>query len=216
MNKKNNTLFYMNDTRYTYSTDYNYLLKFILIGESQVGKTCLIKRLIDDTFSEYENIPTLGIDFNIKLITLKNNKIAKIQLCDTAGQERFRSIVSSYYKGMDGAIICFDLNKDDSLKHVSKWLYGLNQRCKDDLVKILVGTKSDLKQTVTQHDIDKFCNKHNLNYIETSSKNGTGCAEVFNQLIEDLIDQKGTLEITSDNNTLQLSDNKKTYTKCCN
>ena len=99
---------------------YDYLLKLIVIGDSSVGKTCLLLRFSDDQFPT-SHMPTIGIDFRIKTIQM-NNKSVKLQVWDTAGQERFRTITQTYYKGAMGILLVYDCGEESSFNNIENWL----------------------------------------------------------------------------------------------
>ena len=121
---------------------YDYLFKFLLVGDSGAGKSCLLLRFTDDTYTE-AYISTIGIDFKIRTIDL-DGKITKMQMWDTAGQERFRTITSSYYRGAHGIIIVYDVTNQTSFNNVKDWLREIDQYACANVNRILVGTKSDL------------------------------------------------------------------------
>lgn len=100
--------------------EYDHLFKVLLIGDSGVGKSCLLLRFADDSYTE-SYISTIGVDFKIRNFTLEGKKI-KLQMWDTAGQERFRTIISSYYRGAHGIIIVYDITDLESFNNVKIWL----------------------------------------------------------------------------------------------
>ena len=102
------------------SPDYDYLFKLLLIGDSGVGKSCLLLRFADDTYTE-SYISTIGVDFKIRTIELEG-KTVKLQIWDTAGQERFRTITSSYYRGAHGIIVVYDVTDESTFANVKQWL----------------------------------------------------------------------------------------------
>ena len=102
------------------NSEYDYLFKLLLIGDSGVGKSCLLLRFADDTYTE-SYISTIGVDFKIRTIEL-DGKTIKLQIWDTAGQERFRTLTSSYYRGCHGIILVFDVNERSSFDNLKQWL----------------------------------------------------------------------------------------------
>ena len=122
--------------------DYEYLFKFILIGDSNVGKSCLLMRLLEGRFKN-QHEPTLGVEFGSKLISL-DNKAIKLQIWDTAGQESFKSITRAYYKGSIAAIMVFDITSERSFLNVANWLYELKNHSHQKIHLVLVGNKKDL------------------------------------------------------------------------
>ena len=120
--------------------EYDYLFKLLLIGDSGVGKSCLLLRYVDETYQE-SYISTIGVDFKIKTIEL-DGKVIKLQIWDTAGQERFRTITSTYYRGTHGVIVVYDVTSGESFANVKRWLHEIDQNC-EVVNRILVGNKND-------------------------------------------------------------------------
>eukprot|EP00923_Selenidium_pygospionis_P034802 GHVN01060536.1.p1 GENE.GHVN01060536.1~~GHVN01060536.1.p1 ORF type:complete len:147 (+),score=14.68 GHVN01060536.1:81-521(+) len=122
--------------------EYNYLFKLLLIGDSGVGKSCLLLRFADDVYTA-SFIATIGVDFKIRTIE-QDGKIIKLQIWDTAGQERFRTITSSYYRGAHGIIIVYDVTDRESFNNVKIWMQEIDKYAMESVNKLLVGNKSDL------------------------------------------------------------------------
>lgn len=118
------------------------MFKLLLIGDSGVGKSCLLLRFADDTYTE-SYISTIGVDFKIRTIDL-DGKTIKLQIWDTAGQERFRTITSSYYRGAHGIIVVYDCTDQDTFNNVKQWLEEIDRYACDNVNKLLVGNKCDL------------------------------------------------------------------------
>ena len=168
--------------------DFKYIYKIIMVGDSGSGKTNLLSRLIENKFTD-NNKTTIGIDFQVQSFQI-NGEIVKIQFWDTAGQERFRSLVRSYYKLAAAVMIVFDLTRKSTFDSIDTWINEIKQNVDpdmiDDLELLLVGNKSDLKnkQEVTNEEIDKVCEKYNLQYVETSAKNDINIILSFQDLVE--------------------------------
>ena len=131
--------------------EYDYVFKLVLIGDSGVGKSCLLLRFADDTYTE-SHISTIGVDFKIRTIQLEGKTI-KLQIWDTAGQERFRTITSSYYRGAHGIIVVYDVTEMESYNNIKQWLHEIDRYACEGVNRLLVGNKSDLttKRQVDRH-----------------------------------------------------------------
>ena len=121
---------------------YDYLMKVLLIGDSGVGKTCLLLRFSDDTFTP-NFITTIGIDFKIRTIELEGKKV-KLQIWDTAGQERFRTITTAYYRGAMGILLVYDVTDEKSFENIRHWMRNIEQHASDSVNKMIIGNKCDM------------------------------------------------------------------------
>merc|ERR1711934_836535 len=121
---------------------YDMLIKLLLIGDSGVGKSCLLCRYSDDVFNS-NFITTIGIDFKIRTIELDGAKI-KLQIWDTAGQERFRTITQAYYRGAMGILLVYDVTDDKSFNNIRTWMRNIEQHANTEVVKVLLGNKCDM------------------------------------------------------------------------
>lgn len=164
--------------------DFDYLFKILLIGDSGVGKSCLLARFADHIYQE-TYISTIGVDFKIKTIHL-DGKVLKLQIWDTAGQERFKTITSSYYRGAHGIIICYDVTDADTFNNVQTWLKEIEKYAPDDVCKLLIGNKCDLvvKRVVDHATAKEFADKLNIPFLETSAKNATNVDAAFQRMAE--------------------------------
>jgi len=159
--------------------EYDYLFKLLLIGDSGVGKSCLLLRFADDTYTE-SYISTIGVDFKIRTIDL-DGKTIKLQIWDTAGQERFRTITSSYYRGAHGIIVVYDVTDTDSFDNVKQWLHEIDRCACENVNKLLVGNKSDLttKKAVDYNTAKEYADELGIPFLETSAKNATNVEAAF-------------------------------------
>ncbi|KAK9391110.1 ras-related protein Rab-1B [Crotalus adamanteus] len=159
--------------------EYDYLFKLLLIGDSGVGKSCLLLRFADDTYTE-SYISTIGVDFKIRTIEL-DGKTIKLQIWDTAGQERFRTITSSYYRGAHGIIVVYDVTDQESYNNVKQWLQEIERYASENVNKLLVGNKCDLttKKVVDYTTAKEFADSLSIPFLETSAKNATNVEQSF-------------------------------------
>jgi len=176
--------------------EYDYLFKLLLIGDSGVGKSCLLLRFADDTYTE-SYISTIGVDFKIRTIDLEG-KTVKLQIWDTAGQERFRTITSSYYRGAHGIIVVYDVTDTDTFANVKQWLQEIDRYACEGVNKLLVGNKSDLtNKKVVEYTVAKeFSDQLNIPFLETSAKNATNVEQAFLTMAKQIKDRIGTTTIT--------------------
>ncbi|XP_052829479.1 ras-related protein Rab-35 isoform X1 [Octopus bimaculoides] len=159
------------------ANEYDHLFKLLIIGDSSVGKSCLLLRFAENTFSP-SYITTIGVDFKIRTVECNGEKV-KLQIWDTAGQERFRTITSTYYRGTHGVIIVYDVTSGESFANVKRWLHEIDQNC--DLVsRILVGNKCDdeEKRVVLTEDAQRFANQMGILLFEASAKEDINVEEV--------------------------------------
>ena len=178
------------------SDKYEYIFKIILIGNSGVGKSSILQRYIQKVFNDSYS-STIGVDFFMKSITIGDKSI-KLQLWDTAGTEKFRSITTGYYRGADAAFVVFDLSSKSSFKSLNEWIESYYKFSNPDVEKnvILIGNKCDLvdKREVTSEEIEKFIKDNNINYFETSAKEGKNIDKTFLFIAEKLMTQYNNKE----------------------
>eukprot|EP01067_Filipodium_phascolosomae_P006680 Filipodium_phascolosomae@DN497_c0_g1_i1.p1 len=172
--------------------DYDYLFKLVLIGDSGVGKSCILLRFADDSFTE-SYITTIGVDFRFRTITV-DGKTVKLQIWDTAGQERFRTITSAYYRGADGIVLVYDTTSQTSYDKVDDWLTEVNKYANGDVCKILVGNKCDLQdgRQVSAEDGQKKAEDLGVRFVETSAKESTNVETAFKMMARELINLRGS------------------------
>ncbi|CCW72281.1 unnamed protein product [Phytomonas sp. Hart1] len=168
------------------SSEYDYLFKLLLIGDSGVGKSCLLFRFADDSYTE-SYISTIGVDFKIRTLML-DEKVVKLQIWDTAGQERFRTITSSYYRGAHGIIIVYDTTDMESFNNVRTWLHEINMYANENVNKLLVGNKCDLmaKRVVDTDMAEGFAKDVGIPFLETSAKNSMNVEAAFQKMATDI------------------------------
>jgi len=160
---------------------YSYLFKFIIIGDEAVGKTCLLLQFTDKRYRTTHQV-TVGVEFGSRTVDIAG-KLIKLQCWDTAGQDRFRSIVRSYYRGAAGALLVYDITRRDSFEHVSQWLQEARANADPELVITLVGNKNDKVQDrqVSYEEGNAFASRYGLHFLETSAVTGHNVDEAFNR-----------------------------------
>ncbi|KAG6379118.1 P-loop containing nucleoside triphosphate hydrolase protein [Boletus reticuloceps] len=209
-----------------HTSEYDYLFKLLLIGDSGVGKSCLLLRFADDTYTE-SYISTIGVDFKIRTIELEG-KTVKLQIWDTAGtcpstlhpmfsydckigQERFRTITSSYYRGAHGIIVVYDVTDNgkippnplhrgyqpdplETFTNVKQWLQEIDRYASEGVNKLLVGNKSDLtSKKVVEYSVAKeFADQLSIPFLETSAKNATNVEQAFLTMAKQIKDRMGS------------------------
>lgn len=165
--------------------EYDYLFKILLVGDSGVGKSCMLLRFADDTFTE-SYISTIGVDFKIRTVEI-DNKTIKLQIWDTAGQERFRTITSSYYRGAHAMIIVYDVTDKESFDHVNSWIVECDRYGKENVLKILVGNKCDSPNRQVSYEMGKeFADTLGLEFVETSAKTSANIEKAFLKITSSL------------------------------
>ncbi|VDO81142.1 unnamed protein product [Heligmosomoides polygyrus] len=174
--------------------EYDYLFKLLLIGDSGVGKSCLLLRFADDTYTE-SYISTIGVDFKIRTIEL-DGKTIKLQIWDTAGQERFRTITSSYYRGAHGIIVVYDITDQESFNNVKQWLQEIDRYACENVNKLLVGNKCDLtaKRAVETTAAKEYADQLGIPFLETSAKSSTNVEQAFLTMAAEIKSRMGPVQ----------------------
>lgn len=200
-----------------------YLLKFIIVGNSGVGKTSLATKFADNQIVR-THMTTIGVDFKVKMVEL-DDQIVKIHIWDTAGQEKFKSITKAYYQCVAGAMVCYDITDRHSFHSVQSWLNEVKSMCPETVSVILVGTKSDCEERyrqVSKEEGQKFAEDNGLLFTETfvTDYEDQSVNEVFTKLIVDVksrIDE-GVLEPNKDNGikVFDIQDDRKPVICYCN
>jgi len=168
------------------SAAYDYLIKLLLIGDSGVGKSCLLLRFSDDSFTP-SFITTIGIDFKIRTIELEGKRI-KLQIWDTAGQERFRTITTAYYRGAMGILLVYDVTDEKSFNNIRNWIRNIEQHATESVNKILIGNKCYMveKKVVDSARGKALADEYGIKFLETSAKNSINVEEAFITLAKDI------------------------------
>ena len=164
-------------------------IKIVLIGDSGVGKTNLIKRFITNTFNQNSKA-TLGVEFISKSYKIKD-QIFKVEIWDTAGQERYKSITAVYYKGAKGALVVYDITSKNSFNNLDKWMTEIKDKTSKDIRLMIIGNKIDLKQfrEVTSEEAVVKAKEFGIPLMETSAFDATNVKKAFNALLIEIYNQ---------------------------
>eukprot|EP00803_Ostreobium_quekettii_P004629 evm.model.scf_672.5 EVM.evm.TU.scf_672.5 scf_672:21350-23358(-) len=172
---------------------YDLLFKVLLVGDSAVGKSCLLMRFTADRFDDHA-ASTIGVDFKIKYVTLKGKKL-KLTIWDTAGQERFRTLTSSYYRGAQGIIFVYDVTRRETFESLaSVWLSEVEMYSTiEDAVKMVVANKVDMDsdRQVSKEEGTAFARQHGCLFVETSAKTNVAVQQAFEELVQKILDTPG-------------------------
>lgn len=167
---------------------FDYQFRLILIGDSTVGKSSLLKAFTEGRFAEVSD-PTVGVDFFARLVEVKDGTRVKLQLWDTAGQERFRSITRSYYRNSVGALLVYDITKRSTFEHMPEWLFEAKRHIEPHkAVFQLVGCKYDMEseREVSHEEAQQLADFYNISFLETSAKTGVNVEEAFAAIAQEI------------------------------
>ena len=168
---------------------YAYLFKYIIIGDTGVGKSCLLLQFTDKRFQPVHDL-TIGVEFGARLVNIDQNQI-KLQIWDTAGQESFRSITRSYYRDAAGALLVYDITRRESFNHLNRWLEEARQNGNPNMTIMLIGNKSDLehRRAVSAKEGEAFAQENGLVFLETSAKSAANVEMAFIKTAEHIYEK---------------------------
>jgi len=179
---------------------YAYLFKYIIIGDTGVGKSCLLLQFTDKRFQPVHDL-TIGVEFGARMINIDSRQI-KLQIWDTAGQESFRSITRSYYRGAAGALLVYDITRRDTFNHLTRWLEEARSNSNSNMVIMLIGNKSDLehRRAVSTKEGEQFAEENGLIFLETSAKTAQNVEEAFIKTSEKIYENilSGVYDVTNE------------------
>ena len=192
--------------------------KVLLLGDSTVGKTCFLLRYSDKTFQD-AHLSTIGLDYRVKTMTLKNKKNIKLQIWDTAGQDRFRAITKNYYKGANGIILIYDVTNLQTYENVKNWITQIREETNPNVVIYLAGNKIDIPEEERADKTEEgkeIADEYKLQFKETSAKDGINVNEVFQELVEKIDEVNSKLEVSKpEPKNILYSPGKKKKSSCC-
>lgn len=161
--------------------------KLLTIGDSGVGKTSLLVRYANDSFSP-TFITTIGIDFKIKNIDIDGTKV-RLQVWDTAGQERFKTITTTYFRGSSGILMVYDVSQRHTFDSILSWMRQIKQFGDQNVDKLLIGNKADREKErmVSKDEGQALADKYDMLFVETSAKTGMGVTEAFDMIARQVL-----------------------------
>ncbi|KAK9927624.1 hypothetical protein M0R45_024800 [Rubus argutus] len=178
---------------------YAYLFKCIIIGDTGVGKSCLLLQFTDKRFRPVHDI-TIGVEFGTRIVTIEGKPI-KLHMWDTAGQEAFKSITRSYYRGAAVALLVYDVTRRETFNHLESWLEETRQHANPNMTIMLIGNKSDLahRRVVRKEEGEKFAKEKGLLFLETSSKTAHNVEQAFMESAAKILQniQEGVLDVSN-------------------
>ena len=195
------------------STDTDLVYKILLLGDSEVGKSCFLMRYADNVFVD-NYITTIGLDYKLKYIQLDSGQVIKVQLWDTAGQDRYRTIAKNYYKGSHGILLLYDVTKSSSFENIREWIKDIREEVYEKAIIFLIGNKIDKKDQIKikTEEGEKLAEEFNIPFFEASAKSGENVDEIFKALYKKIsevyvdIQQEGGRKLSKKN---------KKNKKCC-
>ena len=187
--------------------------KVLLLGNSYVGKTCILIRYSEDSFKENYDV-TIGLNYRIKTMTIENNPV-KMQIWDTSGEEKFKAIAKNFYRGAHGVLLVYDICEKNSFLDVKSWIEQIIENSdNDDIVMILCGNKCDneKERKISKEEGENLAKSYGIPFFECSAKNNININEIFNTMGQKIYTKIGNRQSSS----VKLSSNtiKKKFGKC--
>ena len=195
------------------SNEVEFVFKILLLGDSEVGKSCFLMRYSDNVFVE-NYITTIGLDYKLKSVKLDSGKTIKVQLWDTAGQDKYRTIAKNYFKGSHGILLLYDITKQSSFNNIREWIQDIREEVSPKAIIFLIGNKIDLadQRKISKEKGIELAEEYKLPFFEASAKSGENVDEVFKALYKKISEVYGDLEKEMGT---KLNKRKKNKRKCC-
>ncbi|PRQ54070.1 putative small monomeric GTPase [Rosa chinensis] len=185
---------------------YDYLFKYIIIGDTGVGKSCLLLQFTDKRFQPVHDL-TIGVEFGARMVTIETRPI-KLQIWDTAGQESFRSITRSYYRGAAGALLVYDITRRETFNHLASWLEDARQHANPNMTIMLVGNKCDLahRRAVSKEEGEQFAKENGLLFLEASARTAQNVEEAFIKTAGKILQniQDGVFDVSNESSGIKV------------
>ena len=188
--------------------------KVLLLGNSYVGKTCILLRFSEDTYNDDYEV-TIGLNYRIKTLNIDNNPI-RMQIWDTSGEEKFKAIAKNFYRGAHGVLLIYDICEKNSFLDVKSWIEQIIENTdNDDIVMILCGNKCDMEKerNISKNEGENLANSYKIPFFECSAKENINIDEIFNTLAKNIYEKVGnryTISVKLNSNNF-----KKKISKCC-
>ncbi|KAK9271690.1 hypothetical protein L1049_002053 [Liquidambar formosana] len=185
---------------------YDYLFKYIIIGDTGVGKSCLLLQFTDKRFQPVHDL-TIGVEFGARMVTIDGRPI-KLQIWDTAGQESFRSITRSYYRGAAGALLVYDITRRETFNHLASWLEDARQHANPNMTIMLIGNKCDLshRRAVSKEEGEQFAKENGLLFLEASARTAQNVEEAFIRTAAKILQniQEGVFDVSNESSGIKV------------
>ena len=195
------------------SSETEYVFKVLLLGDSEVGKSCFLMRYSDNVFVE-NYITTIGLDYKLKTVRLDNGKTIKVQLWDTAGQDKYRTIAKNYYKGSHGILLLYDITKLSSFDNIREWIRDIKEEVDENAILFLIGNKIDLtdKRIISKEKGTELAEEYKIPFFEASAKSGENVDEIFRALYKKISESYANIEKQKGS---KINKKQKNSGKCC-
>ena len=191
-----------------------FLYKILILGDYSVGKTSFLNRYVSNSFLS-KTLSTLGVEYVLKNAKMKDGSIVKLQIWDTVGQERFRTITKSFFKGAHAIVLIFSVIDSDSFNNVRKWITQIRDSADKDVILILAGNKNDCEdRKVDKSEAEELANEFNIKYFDCSAKTGENINKAFEELIETMVKTVDKSKVSSAKLTQKVFKDKKGRS-CC-
>ena len=177
------------------TNDSDLVFKILLLGDSEVGKSCFLMRYSENVFIE-NYITTIGLDYKLKTVKLDTGKTIKVQLWDTAGQDKYRTIAKNYYKGSHGILLLYDITKQSSFDNIREWVRDIKEEVNEKAILFLIGNKIDMEdqRKIPKEKGVELAEEFKIPFFEASAKSGENVDEVFKALYNKICEIYGDLE----------------------